>query len=39
MAPLRQRLMTALRFSAAVVVLMAVYGVVMVHILRSAALI
>jgi hypothetical protein len=39
LAPLRQRLMTALRFSAAVVVLMAVYGVVMVHILRSAALI
>jgi polysaccharide chain length determinant protein (PEP-CTERM system associated) len=39
MAPLRQRMMTALRFSAAVVVLMAVYGVVMVHILRSAALI
>jgi polysaccharide chain length determinant protein (PEP-CTERM system associated) len=39
MAPLRQRMMTVLRFSAAVVVLMAVYGVVMVHILRSAALI
>jgi hypothetical protein len=39
MAPLRQRMMAALRFSAAVMVLMAVYGVVMVHILRSAALI
>ena len=39
MAPLRQRLMTALRFSAAVAVLMAVYGGLMVHILRSAALI
>jgi hypothetical protein len=39
MAPLRQRLMTVLRFSAAVVVLMAVYGIVMVHILRTAALI
>lgn len=39
MAPLRQRLMTAMRFSAAVVVLMAVYGIVMVHILRTAALI
>ncbi len=39
MAPLRQRLMTALRFSAAVMVLMAVYGIVMVHILRTAALI
>jgi hypothetical protein len=39
MAPLRQRMMTALRFSAAVTVLMAVYGIVMVHILRSAALI
>jgi polysaccharide chain length determinant protein (PEP-CTERM system associated) len=39
MAPLRQRLMTVLRFSAAVVVLMAVYSIVMVHILRTAALI
>lgn len=39
MAPLRQRLMTAFRFSAAVTVLMAVYGIVMVHILRTAALI
>jgi hypothetical protein len=39
MAPLRQRLMTGLRFSAAVGGLMTVYGIVMVHILRSAALI
>jgi polysaccharide chain length determinant protein (PEP-CTERM system associated) len=39
MAPLRQRMMSAVRFSVAVVILMAVYGVVMVHILRSAALI
>jgi polysaccharide chain length determinant protein (PEP-CTERM system associated) len=39
MAPLRQRLTTAVRFGAAVVVLMAVYGIVMVRILRSAALI
>jgi polysaccharide chain length determinant protein (PEP-CTERM system associated) len=39
MAPLRQRMMTALRFSAAVMVLMAVYGIVMVQILRSSALI
>jgi polysaccharide chain length determinant protein (PEP-CTERM system associated) len=39
MAPLRQRLMTGLRFSAALGVLMTVYGIVMVHILRTAALI
>jgi hypothetical protein len=39
MAPLRQRFMTGMRFSAAVGVLMAVYGIVMVQILRSAALI
>lgn len=39
MAPFRQRLMTALRFGAAVAVLMVVYGGLMVHILRSAALI
>jgi polysaccharide chain length determinant protein (PEP-CTERM system associated) len=39
MAPFRQRLMTAMRFSAAVAVLMVVYGGLMVHILRSAALI
>jgi polysaccharide chain length determinant protein (PEP-CTERM system associated) len=39
MAPFRQRLMTGLRFSAAVGVLMVVYGGLMVHILRSAALI
>jgi polysaccharide chain length determinant protein (PEP-CTERM system associated) len=39
MAPLRQRILAGLRFSAAVTVLMAVYGIVMVHILRSAALI
>lgn len=39
MAPFRQRLMTAMRFGAAVAVLMVVYGGLMVHILRSAALI
>ncbi len=39
MAPFRQRLMTALRFGAAVAVLMVVYGGLMVHILRTAALI
>ena len=39
MAPFRQRLMTALRFGAAIAVLMVVYGGLMVHILRSAALI
>ncbi|HEY8289303.1 MAG TPA: XrtA system polysaccharide chain length determinant [Acetobacteraceae bacterium] len=37
--PLRQRLMTVMRFSAAVAVLVCVYGGLMVHILRSAALI
>ena len=39
LAPFRQRLMTGLRFGAAVAVLMVVYGGLMVHILRSAALI
>jgi polysaccharide chain length determinant protein (PEP-CTERM system associated) len=39
MAPFRQRLMTGMRFGAAVTVLMVVYGGLMVHILRSAALI
>ncbi len=39
MAPFRQRLMTAMRFSTALGVLMVVYGGLMVHILRSAALI
>jgi polysaccharide chain length determinant protein (PEP-CTERM system associated) len=39
MAPFRQRLMTAVRFGAAVAVLMVVYGGLMVHILRTAALI
>ncbi len=39
MAPFRQRLMTAMRFSAAVAVLVVVYGGLMVHILRSAAMI
>lgn len=37
--PFLQRLMTALRFSAAVIALMVVYGGLMVHILRAAALI
>lgn len=37
--PLRQRLMTVVRFGAVVAVLVGVYGVLMVHILRSAALI
>jgi polysaccharide chain length determinant protein (PEP-CTERM system associated) len=37
--PLRQRLMTVLRFSAAIAVLVGVYGSLVVHILRSAALI
>lgn len=37
--PLRQRLMMALRFGAAVAVLVCVYGGLVVHILRSAALI
>jgi polysaccharide chain length determinant protein (PEP-CTERM system associated) len=39
MAPFRQRLMTAMRFGVAVAVLMIVYGGLMVHILRRAALI
>jgi polysaccharide chain length determinant protein (PEP-CTERM system associated) len=37
--PFRQRLMTAVRFSAAVAVLVGIYGGLVVHILRSAALI
>jgi polysaccharide chain length determinant protein (PEP-CTERM system associated) len=37
--PLRQRLMAALRFGAAVAVLVCIYGGLVVHILRSAALI
>lgn len=37
--PFRQRLMTVLRFGSAVAVLVAVYGGLMVHVLRSAALI
>jgi polysaccharide chain length determinant protein (PEP-CTERM system associated) len=37
--PLRQRLMTVVRFGAAVAVLVCVYGGLVVHILRSAALI
>jgi polysaccharide chain length determinant protein (PEP-CTERM system associated) len=39
LAPLRQRLMTVLRFGAAVAVLVGIYGGLMVHVLRSAALI
>jgi len=39
MTPFRQRLMAGLRFSTAVMVLMGVYGGLMAHILRSAALI
>ncbi len=39
MAPLRQRLMTVLRFGFAVAVLVGVYGGLIVHILRTAALI
>lgn len=39
MAPLRQRLMTVLRFGFAVAILVSVYGGLMVHILRTAALI
>ena len=39
MAPFRQRLMGGLRFSAAVLVLMGMYGSLLVHTLRSAALI
>jgi polysaccharide chain length determinant protein (PEP-CTERM system associated) len=37
MMPLRQRFMTVLRFGAAVVVLVGVYGGLMVHILHSSA--
>jgi polysaccharide chain length determinant protein (PEP-CTERM system associated) len=37
--PLRQRLMTVVRFGAAVTVLVCVYGGLVIHILRSAALI
>jgi polysaccharide chain length determinant protein (PEP-CTERM system associated) len=37
--PLRQRLMTVVRFGAAVAVLVGIYGGLVVHILRSAALI
>jgi uncharacterized protein involved in exopolysaccharide biosynthesis len=36
--PFRQRLMTAVRFSAAVAVLVGIYGGLVVHILRSAAI-
>ncbi len=39
MAPLRQRLMTVLRFGFAVAILVGVYGGLMVQILRTAALI
>jgi polysaccharide chain length determinant protein (PEP-CTERM system associated) len=39
LAPLRQRLMTVMRFGAAVAVLVAIYGGLVVHTLRSAALI
>jgi len=39
MAPFRQRFMTVMRFGAAVAVLVVVYGGLMVHILRTAALI
>jgi polysaccharide chain length determinant protein (PEP-CTERM system associated) len=39
LAPFRQRLIAALRFSGAVAVLMGVYGGLIVHVLRSAALI
>jgi len=39
LAPLRQRLLTVLRFGAAVAVLVGIYGGLMVHVLRSAALI
>jgi polysaccharide chain length determinant protein (PEP-CTERM system associated) len=39
LVPLRQRLMTVLRFSAAVAVLVGIYGGLVIHILRSAALI
>ena len=37
--PFRQRLLTALRFSAVIAILVCVYGGLVVHILRSAALI
>ena len=37
--PFRQRLMTVLRFGAAVAILVGIYGGLVVHILRSAALI
>ncbi|HEY0183729.1 MAG TPA: XrtA system polysaccharide chain length determinant [Rhodopila sp.] len=39
LVPLRHRLMAVMRFSAAVVVLVCIYGGLVVHILRSAALI
>nr|WP_294502635.1 XrtA system polysaccharide chain length determinant [uncultured Rhodopila sp.] len=39
LVPLRLRLMSALRFGAAVAVLVGVYGGLMIHLLRSAALI
>jgi uncharacterized protein involved in exopolysaccharide biosynthesis len=39
LAPLRQRLMTVLRFGAAVGALVCIYGGLAIHILRSAALI
>lgn len=39
LAPLRQRLMAVIRFGAAVAILVGIYGGLMVHILRSAALI
>jgi polysaccharide chain length determinant protein (PEP-CTERM system associated) len=39
LAPLRQRLMIAARFGAAVMVLVGIYGVLMLHILRGVALI
>ncbi|MEA2739962.1 MAG: protein tyrosine kinase modulator [Acetobacteraceae bacterium] len=39
LVPFRQRLMTVLRFGAAVAVLVCIYGGLVVHILRSAALI
>ena len=37
--PLRQRLMAVLRFGSAVAVLVGIYGGLVIHILRSAALI
>lgn len=39
LAPLQQRLTTAARFGAAVVLLLGIYGGLLVHILRSSALI